>query len=1071
MEQILFPHNLPCLHDLPIPRSFWTFPFCDLPCQVREQTALLNFYKTTNGNNWKKARSWRNTSVFHCHWHGVVCDNRTGHVIALNLPYNNVSGIWSGLFGDLTHFMGLCLRGNKVMASFEEILSTLHSEYLIRVSLSFNNIHGVVPWNHIYKYKEILQLEMGGNRKICGELPPNIGLLKNLHWLELGETNISGGIPESFALLKELRYIDFTSLQLTGNLNIFLTMHKLTHLRLSQNHLYGHIPDKINISVPNLRELHLHHNKLRGVIPDSIGYLPYLEYLNLAGNAITGFVPSSIRLLTKLESFIISWTNIKGFQEGGYFNSPHFARFLAWRSKKLNCSFERLMQILGRTKPSLRMINMEESQLHGRLTSEIFTFTQLYSFDFTSCQLTGVLPEPITGTSTTQRLTKIVLLGNRLWGNIPSSYSTLKTLYLLDLRQMKQMHGDIDDLFRADYKITMKRSFNTTYSCPALTFRHNSGSVYIDSSYYYGKYCFCNKGYYGIGSTCKQCMAGGVCKGYNLQNLKRRQKIQVLETRMILRAGYWPFESWENVNSLIQCSNFSLQSRFCNPTGACVCSARVNFKEGFNRTVCNQSCICAMGHTGRFCSQCLPGRFRTGAMCVTCPKRINWKKQVALIICSISALSLLLSVTVALSRKRNKLALAFAIINILAACLLAFYKIIPVCITQINVMILLFSFGWLFDSCRGLLKISVFYIQIMDSLIASINIWPKTAYELHYYVSGPFNFQFDSLSCYIPKLFTVTAHLAAILIFPVVAILVIWIVYSLAYIFAFRKLHNTKTNFKLKCKYYNLLVLDFSYFPIVKKVFSILPPCQKMGEISFMKNFVSVDCGKRTHKTLLALAGLAVPFYIVGIPYLIFLPILYMNRRKLKLDDNYTSSWLGSFYQLYKPEYRVYVKPLMMTLRLMIAMALAIIPMESVLQTIFIVTILLTAIILETHAKPYVRYHHLKREYAEDLFHERTSNKIGLENAFEITTLSVMLLTFILARFYLTASDVKMKRILIWTITIINFSLITALMVAILARSMMKPETSLENNHVYMLYDEPRTSDSIAYENLLIHDQ
>ena len=56
-------------------------------------------------------------------------------------------------------------------------------------------------------------------------------------------------------------------------------------------------------------------------------------------------------------------------------------------------------------------------------------------------------------------------------------------------------------------------------------------------------------------------------------------------------------------------------------------------------------------------------------------------------------------------------------------------------------------------------------------------------------------------------------------------------------------------------------------------------------------------------------------------------------------------------------EYRVYVKPLMMTLRLMIAMASAIIPMESVLQTIFIVTILLTAIILETHAKPYVRYH------------------------------------------------------------------------------------------------------------------
>ena len=1065
-EEIQFPDNIPCISDLAIPNSFWKFKSCNLTCQAREQTALLNFYEKTNGDYWKESKNWGNISVSHCQWHGVVCDSLSGHVIALSLKNNGVSGTWNESFGRLTRIMGLCLQWNNIKAVLADILSTLHGPYLISLSISYNKIDGVITWNNIYEFQELQELDLSGNSQLRGELHTQMQRLKKLQVLELGETGVTGAIPESFAALTKLSSIDFTSLKLRGNLTLFLSMPRLTYLCLSGNEIHGHIPIKINTSLPNLRVLNLGYNNLEGAIPDSIGFLAHLKYLNLAGNVLIGFVPSSVRFLTKLDTFIISRTDLIGFSEGTYFNSSNFVHFFAYRSKKFNCSFQRLMQVLHRTKSSLRKVNMDSSQLHGHLTSEIFSFTQLASFDFTYCKLTGKLPEPVTGIKRVQRLNKIVLRGNYLTGSIPSSYSRLQTLYVLDLRDIEQMHGDLDRLLITDYKDLTKEGLNTTYHCPMLKFYHNRGLVYTESSYYHRKYCFCDKGYYGIGGNCHKCLAGGICPGYPIEKLSKNNT-KILTTKMVVRVGYWPFYSWKNVNGLVHCSKFSSESQLCNPTGGCVCSANIMqvLDKTVNRTVCDKTCICAVGHTGRFCNQCLHGYFKAGAVCVPCPKGINLKKQTTVIISSLSGVFLLLSITVVLSRKRSKLAVPLAIINILSACLLAACGIIPVYVSQINIVILVLSLGWLNDYCKGLIKIGIFYIQITDSLISSVNIWPNTAYKLHYYVSGPFNFQFESLYCNIPELFTITAHLTAILAFPVVAILLIWTIYLLTSKTALRQRRNTKRNFELKCRTYSLLVLDFSYFPIVKRVLSIFSPCQKLGKMSFMANFVWIDCKTQTHKILLALAGFAVPIYILGIPYLIFLPLLYRNRHKIKGHDSYTNKWLGSLYQFYEPQYRICVKPLMMTLRLLIATALAIIPSNSVFQTIFIVTVVLFAIILVTHTKPYKR-DHSNFELAEELYNGTTHIKTGLENMFEIATLSVLILTFILARFYLTSLDKEIKLILIWIITVMNFLFIISLVIAILIRSMHKTKSSIENRHSYILYDHLISSNNHTEERL-----
>ena len=420
-------------------------------------------------------------------------------------------------------------------------------------------------------------------------------------------------------------------------------MRKVAHLHLSGNNLSGEIPLHINISLPNLRKLFLQFNNLRGDIPDSIGYLKHLRYLNLQGNPLTGNIPSTIRFLRELETFMMGDTKVKGFDKDAYFNSKQFVHFNAWKAKKFNCSFQQLMQALRSTKSSLVSINMENSQLHGQLTSEIFQFSRLVSIHFASCQLKGQLPDSVTSFKEIQSLTKIILRGNHLRGTIPSSYSNQQNLFIFDLRGNKEMHGDLDGQLRTDYHALIKEGGSTEYYCPTLRFSGNGGYVYTDSSFYHRKYCFCDKGYYGLGGTCKKCMDGGICEGYSLrkQNAKGTSNTGILQTEMVLRSGYWPFKSWQNVTRLVKCSDFSMERELCNRTGRCACSLSVVMtpysEDEFLQTACNKTCICAAGHTGRFCSQCLNGHFKNGATCVPCPESKDLQERTVLTIFCILA--------------------------------------------------------------------------------------------------------------------------------------------------------------------------------------------------------------------------------------------------------------------------------------------------------------------------------------------------------------------------------------------------------------------------------------------------
>ncbi|XP_042032496.1 receptor-like protein 31 [Salvia splendens] len=155
----------------------------------REMKALMNF-------GWP----YINSTAPHCHWIGLTCDDR-GRVAELSLKSRvrcNTSKAWK------CHDVG-------------------YLDPLVFTSLT--SIH----------------LTSCG---LYGDIPPQIGYLSNLTYLNLSNNQLNSQLPLSLANPSELRVLD-----ISDNYNIYGVIppeigssSKLTHLNLSYNRLEGHIP-------------------------------------------------------------------------------------------------------------------------------------------------------------------------------------------------------------------------------------------------------------------------------------------------------------------------------------------------------------------------------------------------------------------------------------------------------------------------------------------------------------------------------------------------------------------------------------------------------------------------------------------------------------------------------------------------------------------------------------------------------------------------------------------------------------------------------------------------------------
>jgi len=131
------------------------------------------------------------------------------------------------------------------------------------------NVNEVSLWDSCYSIDNTTELDLSGNG-ISGPIPPEIGTLVNLNYINLRFNELTGSIPESI-----------------GNLI------SLTTLSLSDNSLTGEIPVELE-NLVNLENLYLHNNQFSGELPNIFYGMESLVHLSLYENQLNGTMPGSI---------------------------------------------------------------------------------------------------------------------------------------------------------------------------------------------------------------------------------------------------------------------------------------------------------------------------------------------------------------------------------------------------------------------------------------------------------------------------------------------------------------------------------------------------------------------------------------------------------------------------------------------------------------------------------------------------------------------------------------------------------------------------------------------------------
>ena len=171
-----------------------------------------------------------------------------------------------------------------------------------RLDLRDNDLRGPIP-PEIGKLRALTFLELSGN-DLDGSIPSEIGNLAALNWLDLGDNDLSGPIPSEI-----------------GNLA------RLWILNLEDNELNGSIPPEIG-NLAGLAELHLASSGLGGPIPPEIGNLASLRVLDLTSPRWTGAIPPEMANLVALRT-------LKLFG-GPRLCVPNSPRLLRWAAELTN---------------------------------------------------------------------------------------------------------------------------------------------------------------------------------------------------------------------------------------------------------------------------------------------------------------------------------------------------------------------------------------------------------------------------------------------------------------------------------------------------------------------------------------------------------------------------------------------------------------------------------------------------------------------------------------------------------------------------------------------------------------
>jgi len=148
------------------------------------------------------------------------------------------------------------------------------------------------------------------SNQLSGPIPPELGDLSELIWLQLNDNQLSGSIPPRLGQLTNVTWLRLETNQLSGPIPPELgNMVTLQSLYLSGNELSGSIPPELG-KLPDLLKLYLGETELSGEIPSELGNLSTLEFLLLGDTELSGPLPQTFRNLESLRFFHLLGTDL-----------------------------------------------------------------------------------------------------------------------------------------------------------------------------------------------------------------------------------------------------------------------------------------------------------------------------------------------------------------------------------------------------------------------------------------------------------------------------------------------------------------------------------------------------------------------------------------------------------------------------------------------------------------------------------------------------------------------------------------------------------------------------------------
>ncbi|CAN1786618.1 LRR receptor-like serine/threonine-protein kinase ERECTA [Linum perenne] len=360
------------------------------------------------------------SSSDYCVWRGIICDNVTFDVIALNLSGLNLEGEISPAIGNLKDLVSIDLRENRLSGQIPDEIGDCSS--LKSLDLSLNQIYGDIPFS-ISKLKQLEYLILKNNQLI-GPIPSTLSQIPNLKVLDLAQNKLGGEIPRLIYWNEVLQYLGLRGNNLVGSLSTDICqLTGLWYFDVRNNSLSGSIPANIG-NCTAFQVLDLSYNQFTGEIPFNIGFLQ-VATLSLQDNQLEGKIPSVIGLMQALAVLDLSGNKLSG-PIPAILGNLSYTEKLYLHGNKLSGSIP--PELGNMTK--LHYLELNDNQLTGHIPPELGKLTDLFDLNVANNLLEGPIPDNL---SSCTNLNSLNVHGNKLNGTIPRAFQKLESMTYLNL--------------------------------------------------------------------------------------------------------------------------------------------------------------------------------------------------------------------------------------------------------------------------------------------------------------------------------------------------------------------------------------------------------------------------------------------------------------------------------------------------------------------------------------------------------------------------------------------------------------------------------------------------------------